>query len=80
MDAKEFLKTVCEFYNFEITETQEGITVDNFDGYKETFNTHEEALKDQLGTMKETNEDDLQNETINYITWSKHEIKFIESL
>lgn len=72
MDAKKLLKEVCKFYNFEITETQNGITIDNFDGYKETFTTHEEALKDQLGTMTETNKDDL--------IWSEEEIKFVESL
>lgn len=93
MNKEKLFKEIVDWYNYDYKIENEKVVVDNgitdyglnFVGKRVEcghfeYNNINEALKDWLATMEESNETHLIEEGQEYYLWHKEEIDFIKNL
>lgn len=80
MEKKQLYEKICDFYNCSFSYNEDGTVEDNSNDidWSIKHKNIEDALKDWLFTMEESNED--SRDQADCMTWSKEEIEFIKSL
>lgn len=79
MDKVKLMQEICDWYNYKLKTVNDKVVV--FDSIRIfEYDDMDEALKDWLDTLLESNYDYFECEGEEYGTWDKETIDFIESL
>lgn len=80
MNKNKLYEKICDFYNCSFVYNDDGTIEDSSNDIDWTlkYQSIDEALKEWLYTMEESNKDSQEQANVN--TWSDEEIKFIKSL
>lgn len=81
LDKEKLLTDICEFYNYELTISEDSVKV-SCPVKVMVYSDIEEALKDWVTTMETSNKDIYESGEgyVLYNTWGKAEIEFIKGL
>lgn len=81
MDKYKLFEEICDFYNCSFVYNEDGSIEDKSNDIPDWINTYiniDEALKEWLYTLEESNKDCQEQANIN--TWSEEKINFIKTL